>query len=81
MITYSLVFLVSPFRAPKQAGQSVNPNPVGASYGHHEQPQDFAQFVSTAGWAVGGAQGARDLQKRKAGATQQGWLTGEGEDG
>ena len=28
--------------------------------------KDFAQFASTAGWAVGGA-GARDLEKRKVG--------------
>eukprot|EP00434_Breviolum_minutum_P024342 symbB.v1.2.021497.t1/scaffold1806.1/size131321/12 len=29
--------------------------------------EDFAQFASTAGWAVGGAVGARDLEKRKVG--------------
>eukprot|EP00931_Biecheleriopsis_adriatica_P083027 TRINITY_DN56542_c0_g1_i1.p1 TRINITY_DN56542_c0_g1~~TRINITY_DN56542_c0_g1_i1.p1 ORF type:complete len:497 (+),score=94.77 TRINITY_DN56542_c0_g1_i1:91-1581(+) len=30
-------------------------------------PEEFAQFVSTAGWAVGGAGGARDLPKRRVG--------------
>lgn len=30
-------------------------------------PEDFAQFVSTAGWGVGGAGGARDVPRRRVG--------------